>query len=326
MNRPRNSATVGLVLILGGLGVAAAGCASMAIASAPDKKAVPANSEAAKAANTEFWEAFHGGRYEELPHVLDALTAVYLDNPGDAETAAHIAFAHTWRLSERARLGEVPPTITDDMLVAHKYFSEAVRLAPDDARFQGFLATVEMAEGTVHGDVKLTRRGYFDLMAAKDAWPEFNLFTAGYVMSALPITDDKYKEAVDYQWETLDLCAEERVDRKYVQYAQYMGKETQQGRKRVCWNSWIAPHNFEGFFLNMGDMLVKQGDVETARRIYGIAKLSKAYDAWPYRSILEDRITQAPENVALFRKETPGEKTRVMMIHTTFACAGCHQK
>jgi len=39
-----------------------------------------------------------------------------------------------------------------------------------------------------------------------------------------------------------------------------MSKKTKEGKKRVCWNSWIAPHNFEGFFLNMGDMLVKSGD------------------------------------------------------------------
>jgi hypothetical protein len=41
---------------------------------------------------------------------------------------------------------------------------------------------------------------------------------------------------------------------------------------------------------------------------------------------LDDRIAQADENVALFRKEQPGEKTRTMMTSSTFACMGCHQQ
>jgi hypothetical protein len=302
------------------------GCSSIAVWAAPEKTPAPSTSESAKTANTNFWNALHGGRYEDIPRVIDALTAAYLANPRDAETAAHIGFAHVWRLSERARLDAPPPTITDEVVLARKYFSEAVRLSPSDVRFQGFLASMEMAEGTVHGDQKLTRRGYFDLMDAKDAWPEFNLFTAGYVLSRLPHTDRKFADGVDYQWETLDLCAEEKVDRRTAAFAQYMSKETHEGPKRACWNSWIAPHNLEGFLLNMGDMLVKQGDPKTARFVYANAKSSKTYGSWPYRAVLEERIAQADDNVAIFRAApAKGEKTRTMMASTSFACTGCHQ-
>ena len=277
-------------------------------------------------ANAKFWDAFHGGRYEDLPDVIEALTAAYLEDPRDAETAAHIGFSHVWRLSERARLARQSATITDHAVLARKYFSEAVRLAPLDDRYKGFHAGMELAEATLHGDEKLMRRGYYDLMAAIQGWPEFNLFTAGYIMSRLPFEDRQFTDAVDYQWQTLDACAEAKVDRRTAQYAAFMGKETTSGRKRVCWNSWIAPHNFEGFFLNMGDMLVKQGDVETARRVYANAKLSKSYEAWPFKAVLEQRIAQAEENVALFREPHPSEKTRTMMVSSTFACTGCHQQ
>jgi hypothetical protein len=67
------------------------------------------------------------------------------------------------------------------------------------------------------------------------------------------------QNAVDHKWQNLDACVEEKVDRHTVQYDKFMAREATAGRKRVCWNSWIAPHNFEGFFLNMGDMLVKAG-------------------------------------------------------------------
>jgi hypothetical protein len=164
--------------------------------------------------------------------------------------AAHIGFSHVWRLSEHTRLDIQSATITGELVLARKYFSEAVRLAPDDERFQGFQASMELGEGTIHGDEKLKRRGYFDLLKAKEAWPEFNLFTAGYAISRLPHTDSQYIDAVAYQWQNLDVRAEETVDRINVTYDKYMVRETTTGRKRPCWNSWIAPHNFEGFFLN----------------------------------------------------------------------------
>jgi uncharacterized membrane protein len=276
---------------------------ALAVWLAPGKTSSVNRSQRAKTADAKFWDALHGGRYEELPQVLDALTAAYVENPRDAQTAAHIGFSHVWRLSEQARLSTLSATITDELVLARKYFSEAVRLAPDDERFRGFLASMELGEGSVHGDQKLQRRGYFDLMKARNGWPEFNLFTAGYAMSRLPFTDSKYAEAVNYQWQNLDACAEQNVDRRTVAYDRYMAKETTTGRKGACWNSWIAPHNFEGFFLNMGDMIVKQGDPATARRVYANAKLSKTYQAWPFKQVLEDRAAQADQNVALFRKE-----------------------
>ncbi len=100
----------------------------------------------------------------------------------------------------------------------------------------------------------------------------------------------------------------EKVDRRTGDYAKYMALETTTGPKRACWNSWIAPHNFEGFFLNMGEMLVKQGDPATARPVYANARLSKTYQEWPFKSVLEDRIARAEENVALFRNPQPAEK------------------
>ena len=87
---------------------------------------------------------------------------------------------HIWRLGERARHQPVRPEITDDAVLARKYFEEAVRLDPKEARYLGFYASLLMAEGTIHKDEKMVRRGYFTMKDAVAAWPEFNLFTAGY--------------------------------------------------------------------------------------------------------------------------------------------------
>jgi hypothetical protein len=151
-------------------------------------------------------------------------------------------------MAERARLPSVPATITNHAILARRYFDEAVRLNPSDARYLGFLAGHTVAEGTLHKDERLVRRGYYMLLDAIEAWPEFNLFTAGYVMSRLPADSLRFREGLKWQWQNVDVCIEGRLDRMNPDYAKYMRLETKEGPKRVCWNSWIAPHNFEASF------------------------------------------------------------------------------
>jgi hypothetical protein len=229
----------------------------------PAKKATTTRSDAAVKADELFWHTFHAGAYDDIPRVLDLLTAAYLEAPTDAVTASHIAWLHNWRVAERGRLSTVPATITDHTILARRYFDEAVKLNPSDARTLGFLAAHIVAEGTLHKDERLVRRGYSVLLEAIDAWPEFNFFTAGFVLSRLPADSPRFKEGLEWQWREMDVCAQERIDRTNPDYSTYMALETREGPRRACWNSWIAPHNFEGFLLNMGDMLVKSGDWQT---------------------------------------------------------------
>lgn len=292
---------------------------------APQKQAAQARSEAALQADERFWQTFHGGEYEKIPQALDVLTAAYLQTPTDAVTAAHIAWLHNWRSAERVRMESVPATITDDILLARRYFQEAVALNPADARILGFWGGHLVAEGSIQQDEKLTRQGYYTLLDAIEAWPEFNLFTAGYVMSRLPADSPRFQEGLAWQWRTLDECIDGTLDRANPDYSPYMALETQEGPKRACWNSWIAPHNFEGFFLNMGDMLVKAGDWQTAQKIYANAKLAKEYPDWPYQAVLDERIAQAEANVAVFNATDETSDERIM-INSAFACMACHQE
>jgi hypothetical protein len=221
----------------------------------------------------------------------------------------------------------VPSTVTDDAVMARKYFQEAVTLNPSDARYLGFLASATLAEGSIHRDERLIRRGYYLLRDSIKAWPEFNLFTGGYVMSRQPATSPRFREGLDWQWRSLDECAREKVDRRAPDFSRFMPLATTQGNKRVCWNSWIAPHNFEGFFLNMGDMLVKSGEWQTAQKVYANAKLSPDYDGWKFRGVLEERIEAAEANVALFNApESPGGAKPRIMFASEFSCMACHQR
>jgi hypothetical protein len=313
-----------LVLLVVGIGAWAL-WDRIAVMAAPKKEAIASRRETASKADDLFWNTFHNGEYHKIQSALEVLTAAYLQTPNDAKTAAHIAWLHNWRMAERARMDSIPATITDDTILARRYFQEAVKLDPSDARYLGFLAGHTLAEGTLHKDERLTREGYVMMLDAIKAWPEFNLFTGGYVMSRLPTDSPQFREGLEWQWQTLDKCIEGKLDRANPDYSQYMVKETTEGKKRVCWNSWIAPHNLEGFFLNMGDMLVKSGDWQTAQKIYANARLSRTYASWKYQSVLEDRIDRAQANVALFNAPDGTPKVR-MMINSEFSCMACHQQ
>lgn len=301
------------------------GCEKIALMTTPQKQAIPSHSELAKKAELFFWNTLHQGRYEDLDKADYLLMAAYLQNPNDPKLAAHIGFTHIWKITERQRLLQESPKITNEIVLAKKYFSDAFTLDPHNAVFQGFLGDAQLIEGKIFHDKREEVRGYFTLQRAIANWPEFNYFTAGYPMSTLTPQSDYFKEGLEWQWRTLDLCAGKKVDRKYPDYKFYMTRETQQGKSRACWNSWAAPHNFEGFFMNMGDMLVKAGDWQTGIKIYQNARLAKNYSSWPYRQMLEKRILNAKANVTNFQKDNPNPD-KAIMFNSGYGCVACHQR
>ncbi|WP_374090558.1 hypothetical protein [Methylomicrobium lacus] len=308
-----------MLFTLAPLGVEAQG-------NAKKEPSAEARSEAALQVDGFFWDVFHNGKYELIPDVINALTGIHLQYPNDSVTTAHVGFMKVWHLTERWRQEQFPPTIIEDAVVAQSYFQQAVRLNPDDKRYLGFLGGMTLAEGDIHRDEKLVHKGYVTLRKSIAAFPEFNLVTAGLVESVLPANSDRFKRALEWQWKTLDVCVGEKFDRKNPDMTPYMNLETTVGDKRVCWNGDIAPHNFEGFFFNMGDMLAKAGDWHTAQKIYANARLSKTYDSWLYKDELEQRIVDAEANVALFN-EAPGPSGRPshpVMFQTEYACMSCH--
>lgn len=301
------------------------GCEQIALMTIPAKKPKVSQNQLAKEAELRFWATLHEGSYGKLSETTKLLTAAYLENPNDPQLAAHLGFVHIWKLTERAREKKVPPTITDEIILAKNYFKDATLLNPNDARTQGFLGDSMLVSGTIAKNQREEVRGYFQLKRAIALWPEFNYFTAGYVMSSLPPESSSFKEGVEWQWKTLDLCIKGHLDRKNPDYRPYMALEIRQGPKRACWNSWIAPHNFEGFFLNMGDMLVKQGDWQTGVKIYKNAQLSKTYSTWPYRRMLEDHIRFAKENVVHFNQNKKTTSAHRILFNSGNGCAACHQ-
>jgi hypothetical protein len=223
------------VLMIGAAAAIFDQCAlNQGTALAQEKPAPVPWSQSALQADDFFWQTFHGGRYDDIRLALEVLTAEYLKTPTDAVTAAHTAWLHTWRAAEASRKASIPPTITDDIVLARKYFQKAVALNPSEARYLGFLAIMTLAEGGIDKDEGELRRGSAMLMDAIHAWPEFNLFTAGYVLSREPANSDRFKDALNWQWQNLDVCVDGNVDRDNPDFTKYKALETTEGPKRAC--------------------------------------------------------------------------------------------
>jgi hypothetical protein len=85
-----------------------------------------------------FWSQFELGAYETIDTCISRLKALYLKNPNDGEVALLIAHAHFWRVSERFRSQRPPsPSISDDLIIAKRYLTEAKQLRPNDLRING---------------------------------------------------------------------------------------------------------------------------------------------------------------------------------------------
>lgn len=276
----------------------------------------------------QFWMTFESQGYTDLPSVRAALTAELALHPGDAETTLLFAHANLWTLSEFGRTpppvgdpGELPARATE----ALESFTAAGQLAPDDRRIDGWLASMEIAIGNFTSNAALIASGEARLTAGVEAYPEFNGFVRGLIGGQLPVTDPRFTAAEDAMWLTLDRCAGTTVDREKPDVTPYLPRRTKTGPQRVCWNPDKAPHNFEGFFLYMGDLAVKAGKVEQATQLYGNAKLAEDYAGWPLASELEARLATLAERRALYNDADPNNDP-LLAVQSATSCAMCHAR
>jgi tetratricopeptide (TPR) repeat protein len=285
----------------------------------PAKKGKISKSEIVMEADKYFWDNFHSGNFDSIPRILEKLQAAYYKYPNDYKIAAHLGFTHAWALAESNRLENQTARVTDHSTLAVKYFQEAFDMHPEkEWRYYGFLTSMMMAEGSIHNDDKQIVEGYFKLKKSARKYPEFNLFTAAYTLASSPRKKDR-DTALEMLWKNLDKCIDGKVDRENLDYTKYMHLKDTESRKSTCWNTWIAPHNMEGFLLVLGDELLKRGDFETAIKVYKNAMLFEGYEQWGYKTHLENRIEEA--ELAIGTRKIYKE----MKLLKYDRCMVCHQ-
>lgn len=288
--------------------------------------------ETALKADEAFWDLIHGTKnYQNFDSVMLKLAKAQNRDPFDVYTTAHIGFANFWAVSEGIGLGVAQGENGLQYLQnAEHAFDIANALAPYEPRLLGFLGYSRISLGITTQNYPLLIQGLDNVARSVELWPEWAHFGAAYGIDvAASFNTPAFEQALSHYWDNLDVCANVTVDRSNPDFFSYLIQETLEGPDRACWDSWIAPYNFEGFFLVMGDALVKAGQTNIALIIYNNAKLAKNYDSWPFRPLLESRITNVILNVDKFRKAViPGQTNdpiSTQISATAISCGICHQ-
>lgn len=315
------------------LGWILTGCGEIAVMTAPNRVAIETSDNNAISAQTQFLQALEQGDYQKLDTVTEKLTGSYLQQPNDSRTNLYLGMAHLWAVAERDRLDPIPARIIERLTLADFYLGEASKLNPDDARIVGFQASARMAMGSVHNVERWKRMGYFQAKDAISDYPEFNLFVLSNSMIQLPTQDPKLEEAEQALWRTVEVCFDRQIDPSKLDTAalradiiQGQKKFSGSQRDKACFNSKLAPHNVEGFFLHFGDVLAKTGNETNAKIMYQLASAAPSYSTWPYRQVLSDRIDNLSTIVDKFRKAKTEEDEPELMARAGYSCVACHQK
>lgn len=253
-----------------------------------------------RAAIEKFWTIYHGNDYQEISEAQQELEKAIQSDPNNPTLYALLGATHFWHVAEAARDPNAQAdrsVFAQDMPTAAALFQKAVDLdyyTPHpigyiyDDHLPGYLGITTVHTGQQYQDPNLIAKGDGILEFAVYQFPEFNNFNRWAANLDDPRDSDTYQKALDSLWQGIDACIGTTIDRTNPDMKPYLGRVTGVGRKKVCW--WkgdIAPYSFEGLILNLGNGLVKAGQIDAARIMYANAKYADNYATWPYRNVLE---------------------------------------
>lgn len=291
-----------------------------------DKK----RTEIAIEADVEFYTLLHGkNTVKNYNSVVKQLTKATIKDPQDVYSIAHLGFTKIWAVVEGLDKGIIQPIdVVQTLQDSEQAFLRANTMAPDEPRILGFLGFSRLLLGRFTNNNALIAKAQADIDRSVRLWPEWAHFGSAYVFDTAPYDSKAFAQVLNKYWSVIDVCSNTTFDRQNPDLMLYMSQQTLTGRDRACWDSWITPHNMEGFFLIMGDAMVKAGNTDLAFILYNNSKLLKHYNSWPFRGLLERRISNIERNVENFRKskigiQSPDPETSLISI-TNISCSICH--
>jgi hypothetical protein len=254
--------------------------------------------EDSQGAIRRFWAVYHGNDYNAIPQAQAELQRAIRNDPNNPTLYALLGATHFWHIGEAARdPNQRDPALAQDMRAAAGFFGKALNLDYygkhpigyiNDDHLPGYLGITTVHLGQMTNDPELSAKGDQTLDFAAYEFPEFNNFNRWAAHNTDSKDSPTYEKALDALWEGIDSCSGTTVDRTNPDLKPYLGLLTSVGRKKACWwESEIAPYSYEGYMLNLGNGLVKAGQVNAARVIYNNARYATNYSTWPYRYVLE---------------------------------------
>ena len=295
----------------------------------------PGAGSSAASAIERFWAIFHRNDYSAIPAVEAELQAALARDPENATLMALLGATHFWHAGEYMR--DPSPDLSvlqQDLPMAVQLFRSALNLdyGPHQTGYEyndhlpGFLGVTTVHLGQSAGDPTLIQQGDQMLDYSVYQFPEFNNFNRWAAHNADPRDSSSYQKALESLWQAIDACIGGSIDRTNPDIEPYLYLQTPVGRKSTCWSrNNMAPHSLEGLMLNLGNALVKAGQVEIAKIVYANAKYASNYAAWPYRGVLESiAASDLTARAALYADNDPTNDPPLAVPNRS--CVYCHAK
>ncbi|MCP3105259.1 hypothetical protein LZ198_40965 [Myxococcus sp. K15C18031901] len=276
-----------------------------------------------------FDEIFKAAEYERIPEVRAALKAVYDQDSSvnDGDVAMLLGVTYLWNTAEWER---DPSRGTEarrqEVLKGEEYLTRAKELRPTDGRVYCWLGIMKAFRSQVELNLALYQESIDLIDQGIELFPQFSHLVVAFVKSGWAANSTEFAGAIEHIWKNVDVCIEGAIDRQNPDFTQYMHLMSNTGgQRRACWSSDLVPHNLEGFWFHMGDLLVKNNQPDLAVTAYENAKLLPTYSTWTYAEEMETRQTNAHENAAKYR-DSDTKNDPPLLPQTTFQCTVCHQK
>lgn len=308
----RISPAAGRALRIGALWLGALGCADDA-APVDDVPAVDA-----------FHAALEAGRYETLPDVLEELAHADEERPDDPAVTLALGLANLWGVAEIARVLPVDPAQAGAYAVAAQTHLERARTAsPDDARIDGWIGSVRIGIGTNLGNAELVADGYDEIDRGVRRDSAFNSFIEAFSYARKARDDADFSRAAAAFFRTVEVC-DLGVTRDAPRLA--MARRAPAANVSIaCTNGPKMPHNLEGFWLFGGDILLKSGELATARALYENAVLEGEARGWPHLEVAERRLADAAAWATLFA-DADAANDPPLAWQSPQQCVLCHER
>lgn len=270
-------------------------------------------SHAAAAGEAAFWETVWADdpRPDEALRLLER--AVKRD-PKDGRSQFLLGMLRLYRSSTACAefdFAHLCDAAKAEGLAAVEPLDRAVPLLANDTRIAGFRAAATYAAGYVQGDADRLARGLALIDEAVAANTLFNAFDLFAVVAPVEPGMGDY-----YQTRVLPL-----VD------AIFSGENLScpVTLPEICSNEGMAPHNFEGTLILLGDIYAKGGRLSNASLWYSIARGTARTTGYRYQSIAEERVASAADRVALYED---GDRTNdpPLLGGGGGSCRYCHNK
>ncbi len=194
-------------------------------------------------------------------------------------------------------------------LAAQEPLDRASELLALDTRVPGFRAAASYANGHVQNDPARLALGMQQIEAAIAVNPLFDSFDAFAVVAPILPGSDPY-----YQNRILPLAD------FVLQQAPCVIDLPE-----ICNNGGMAPHNFEGTMLLLGDIYAKGGRLASAEVWYALGQGFGQGTGYRYQSYLDDRVAHATERVMLYQDGNPANDPP-LVGGGGGSCIYCHNK